>query len=107
MTLHALLQVLVIAAVTAALRFLPFAVFRENGTAHPALGHLSRVLPPAVIGMLVVYGLKETRLFSAPYGVPEGIALALVVLTYRWKRNTLMSILGGTAVYMLLVQSVF
>lgn len=105
--MHAMAQVLVMALVTAGIRFLPFMVFRENGSAHPTLRHLSRVLPPAVIGMLVVYGLKETRLLAWPYGMPEAIALALVVGTYRWKRNTLLSILGGTVAYMLLVQLVF
>ena len=106
MNIYALLQVLVIAACTAALRFLPFLLFRENST-QPAIRHLSRVLPPAVMGMLVVYCLRDVSLMTAPHGLPEALALALVVLTYRWKRNTLLSILGGMVGYMLLVQLVF
>ncbi len=107
MTMFPLLQVAVIAAVTAGLRFLPFLLFREKATLHPAILHLSRVLPPAVIGMLMVYALKDTRVLASPHGLPEAIALALVVVTYKYKRNTLLSILGGTVVYMLLVQLVF
>lgn len=105
--LHAMLQVLVIALVTAALRILPFVVFREGSQPHPAIRHLGQVLPPAVIGMLVVYSLKDTRVTAAPFGLPEAIALLLVILSYRWQKNTLLSILGGTVVYMLLVQMVF
>ena len=92
-------------AVTIALRFLPFAVFRKSTPSY--ILYLGKVLPAAIIGMLVVYCLKDTDFFSAPFGIPEGIAALSVVLLQWWKRNSLISILFGTVVYMLLIQLVF
>jgi branched-subunit amino acid transport protein AzlD len=65
------------------------------------------VLPPAIIGMLVIYCLKDVSLTEAPHGMPELIASVCVILLHIWKRNPLISILIGTAVYMLLIQLVF
>ena len=61
----------------------------------------------AVIGMLVVYCLKGVKLLSSPHGIPEMVSCAFVVLLHVWKRNTLLSILGGTVLYMILLQLVF
>ena len=69
--------------------------------------YLGRVLPPAIIGMLVIYCLKDTVITSAPFGLPELIAGVMVVLLQAWKRNALLSILCGTVVYMLLIQLAF
>ena len=69
--------------------------------------YLGKVLPAAIIGMLVVYCLKDVKIVSAPFGAPELIAGLLVVGLQAWKRNILLSILAGTAVYMLLTQLVF
>ena len=102
---HAAVLVLVMAAVTWLLRFLPFLVFRRRIPAYVA--YLGRVLPAAIIGMLVVYCLKDVDPAVAPHGLPELIAAAAVVALHCWKRNSLISILCGTAVYMLLVQAVF
>ena len=107
MNLHSALIVAVVALVTIALRFLPFVIFSGNKTTPPFVAYLGRVLPYAIMGMLVVYCLRNVQLFSAPYGAPEFIACAAVVLLHLWKRNTLISIVGGTACYMLLVQLVF
>ena len=65
------------------------------------------MLPPAIIGMLVIYCLKDTVVTAAPYGAPELIAALCVVGLQVWRRNSLVSILSGTVVYMLLVQLVF
>ena len=65
------------------------------------------MLPPAIIGMLIIYCLKDTVITSAPFGLPELIAGVMVVLLQAWKRNALLSILCGTVVYMLLIQLVF
>jgi branched-subunit amino acid transport protein AzlD len=92
-------------AVTVLLRALPFLVFRKKVPAY--VTYLGRVLPPAIIGMLVIYCLKDTTVTAAPFGAPELIAGALVVILQAWKRNALLSILSGTAVYMLLIQLVF
>ena len=95
----------VTAAVTALIRFLPFLIFHK-GTPKPIL-YLGEVLPFAVMGMLVVYCLKNTSFISAPYGAPELLAILFVVLVHKWKHNTLLSVAGGTICYMLLVQMVF
>ncbi len=68
---------------------------------------LGQLLPPAVMGLLVVYCLKSVTPLAFPYGAPEAIAIAVTALLHGWKRNVLLSIAGGTAVYMLLVQVVF
>lgn len=69
--------------------------------------YLGRVLPPAMMGLLVVYCLKGVTWLEAPHGAPEIIAVAVVTALHCWKRNVLLSIAGGTAVYMLLVQQIF
>ncbi|MBQ3177583.1 MAG: AzlD domain-containing protein [Clostridia bacterium] len=102
--LHAVLLVAVTSAVTILLRFLPFAVFSGNRKTPAYVTYLGKVLPYAIMGMLVVFCLKGV---SAPYGIPEAIACVLVILLHVWKRNTLISILGGTVCYMVLVQMVF
>ena len=102
---HSAVLVTVMSAVTVLLRFLPFLVFRKKIPAY--ITYLGRVLPPAIIGMLVIYCLKDTAVTAAPFGAPELIAGALVVALQAWKRNALLSILSGTAIYMLLIQLVF
>ena len=97
--------VAVMAVVTMLLRFLPFIVFRKNTP--PYIAYLGRVLPPAIIGMLVIYCLKDVNCLAAPFGIPELAAAACVVAVQAWKRRSLVSILTGTVVYMVLVQVVF
>ena len=105
--LHAALIIAITALVTMALRFLPFLIFGENRKTPPLIAYLGQVLPYAIMGMLVVYCLKDIRLTAAPFGIPELIGCALVALLHLWKRNTLLSIGAGTVCYMLLVQLVF
>ncbi len=106
MNLHSFWIVLVGCLVTAATRFLPFLIFR-NGKTPKIITYLGKVLPHAIMGMLVVYCLKDTQILSYPFGIPEFLGCGAVVLLHIWKRNTLLSIGGGTVVYMLLVQLVF
>ena len=73
----------------------------------PYVVYLGRVLPAALIGMLVVYCLKDVQISTAPHGLPELTAAAGVVLIQVWKRNSLLSILAGTALYMFLIRAVF
>ena len=103
--MHSALLVAVMALTTMALRFLPFLVFRKRTPEY--ILYLGRVLPYAIIGMLVVYCLKDTVLSAYPYGIPEGIASLCVIGLQAWKRNSLLSILAGTAVYMILINAVF
>ena len=105
--LHSALTVAVIALVTAGLRFLPFLIFGENRKTPPLIAHLAQVLPFAIMGMLVVYCLKDVSLTAAPFGIPEAMGVSTVALLHIWKRNTLLSIGAGTLCYMLLVQLVF
>ena len=105
--LHAALIVAVTAAVTIALRFLPFLIFGENRKTPEIVAYLGKVLPFAIMGMLVVYCLKGVSFADAPFGIPELLSCALVAGLHVWKRNTLLSIASGTVCYMLLVQFVF
>ena len=105
--LHSVLLVVVISVVTMLLRFLPLWVF-GNGQQTPGLiQYLGKVLPYAIMGMLVVFCLKGVSLVNAPFGLPELLACAVVIGLHVWKRNTAVSIVGGTVVYMVLVQVVF
>ena len=97
--------VAVMAVGTILLRFLPFIIFRKETP--PYITYLGKVLPPAIIGMLVIYCLKDVSLLAKPFGIPELIAAACVVGLQVWKRNSLISILSGTVVYMVLVKMVF
>lgn len=97
--------VFIMAFVTIMLRFLPFLVFRRRTPKYVA--YLGKVLPAAIIGMLVVYCLKDVSISAAPHGIPELIAALCVICLQIIKRNSLISILAGTIVYMLLVQVVF
>ena len=107
MRMHAALIVAIAALVTIGLRFLPFVIFSGRKTTPPFVAYLGRVLPYAVMGMLVVYCLRNIQFASAPHGLPEIIACAVVAGLHLWKRSTLVSIVGGTACYMLLVQLIF
>ena len=103
--IHDLFIVAVAAAVTIAIRFAPFVVFRNHTPS--AVLYLGEVLPYAIMGMLVVYCLKGVTPFSGNHGLPEFIAVEAVVFIHKWKHNTLLSILGGTVLYMVLLQVVF
>jgi len=105
--MHDLLIVAVAAVVTMLTRFLPFLIFGENKKTPTAVTYLGKVLPCAIMGMLVVYCLKDVKFLQAPYGIPEILSCLLVAGLHIWKRNTLLSIGVGTVAYMLLVQLVF
>ena len=105
--LHSVLIVAVCALVTIGLRFLPFVIFRGDRPTPPYIVYLGKALPYAIMGMLVVFCLKNVSLTAAPHGLPEFIACALTAVLHVWKRNTLISIIGGTAAYMIMVQMIF
>ena len=105
--IYALLQIGVIIFCNALLRFLPPFLF-PAGRKEPAfITYLGKVLPYAIMGMLVIYCLKGVSVIRAPFGLPELISIALVVVLHLWRHNTLLSIFSGTVSYMLLVQFVF
>ena len=103
-------QILTIATVvvgTMLTRFLPFWVFSSGKPTPRYVRYLGHVLPGAVFGLLVVYCLRGVNVLAGSHGLPEGIAIAVVVALHLWKRQMLLSIAGGTVCYMLLVQLVF
>ena len=105
--MHDILLIVVAVLVTAATRFIPFLIFSEKRRTPPVIEYLGRVLPCAIMGMLVVYCLKDISFVKNPYGIPELIACVVVAALHIWKRNSLLSIGGGTVCYMLLVQFIF
>ena len=104
---YALIVIAVVAAVTVFIRATPFLFFGGDKPVPRIVIYLGRALPPAVIAMLVVYCFKDVAPASWHHGLPELIAAAIVVGLQAWKKNSVLSIFSGTAVYMLLVQVVF
>ena len=84
-----------------------FLVFPGGRKRPQIITYLGTVLPYGVMAMLVIYCLKGVSLIPWPHGIPELLAVAAVVGLHLRKKNTLLSIFGGTAFYMLLVQVVF
>ena len=100
-TVHAVLAIAIMAGVTFLTRF-------DRGEAPPKVVlYLGRVLPPAIIAMLIVYCLKGISFTAPALWAPQLIAVAAVVALHLWKRNNLISIFGGTILYMILIQFVF
>ena len=105
--MHDIILIAVMTLVTMATRFLPFLIFGENRKTPPIITYLGQVLPFAIMGMLVVYCLKDVAWLEAPFGAPEILGCAIVAVLHLWKRNTLLSIGAGTVAYMLMVQLIF
>ena len=99
--------ILVVAITTFATRVIPFLIFPKGKEIPKTVQYLGKVLTPAVIGMLVVYCLRNTNVFSRPYGIPELVCVLIVAVLHIWKRNNLLSIGVGTVLYMFLIQVVF
>ena len=106
-TTQALLIALAVTAGAMLTRFLPFLLFPDNRPVPKIISYLGRTLPAAMMGLLVVYSLRNTDILSGSHGLPEAIAVTVTAGLHLWRRSTLLSILAGTAVYMLLVQRVF
>lgn len=99
--------IVLVAITTLSTRAIPFILFPEGKKIPKSVEYLGKVLPPAVIGMLVVYCFKSVNPLSFSFGLPELTAGAVVVILHVWKRNNLLSIGAGTVLYMILVQTVF
>ncbi len=110
MTMSISQQIMTVAVVvlgTMATRFLPFILFPANRPTPKYIQYLGKVLPAAVLGLLVVYCLRDVNILAGSHGIPELIAIAFTVGLHYWRKQMLLSIAGGTLVYMLLVQLVF
>lgn len=96
------------AAGTLLTRFLPFIIFRSSKPVPEYIHYLGKALPSAIFAMLVVYCLKGVNIFAGTHGIPEFIGIAATTILYIIsKKNMMIAIAGGTAVYMILVQLVF
>ena len=95
----------VMAIVTIALRFLPFIVFDHGEQLPEWITYLGKVLPPAIMSMLLVYCLRNINLVEGNHGFPEVICVGIAMLIHNWKRNTLLSIGVSTLLYMIIMQS--
>ncbi len=88
-------------------RFLPFLVFPAGKPTPKFIQYLGKVLPAAVLGLLVIYCVRDVSIFTGNHGIPEMICIAVVAALHVWKRQMLLSIAAGTVLYMVLVQAVF
>jgi branched-subunit amino acid transport protein AzlD len=104
---HAMLLILTMTAGTMATRFLPFLLLGDKRQTPPFIAYLGKVLPYAIMGMLVVYCLKGVSLTEISSVLPAVLGVGITAGLHLWKRNTLISIIGDTVAYMLLVQMVF
>lgn len=106
-TIHSLIIVAMVALATQITRWTPFLLFSGGKKLPEVVEDLGRLLPPAMMGLLVVYCFKNVSWLSGSHGAPELLATAAVVGLHLWKKNVLLSIAGGTALYMVLLQVVF
>jgi len=102
-----ILMILAVAAGVQVTRFAPFILFPEEKERPAVVEYLGKTLPPAMMGLLVIYCLKNVSIVSSPHGVPELISIAAIVLLHKWKGNALLSIAAGTACYMFMLQLFF
>ena len=106
-TAGAIAAIAAMAIVTFLTRALPFLLFDRGSSPPKIVLYLGRVLPPAIIAMLIIYCLKDLSFLSLGGWAPQLISVAAVVALHLWKHNNLLSIFGGTILYMVLVQAVF
>ena len=104
---HAMIVIIVMGLAVLATRIVPVLIFGRGEKVPEFILYLGRVVPYTAMGLLIVYCLRDTPILEAPHGLPELISLAVVTASYLWKRNTILSVVIGTALYMFLVQSVF
>lgn len=102
-----IITILAVMIGTMVTRFTPFILFPENKKQPPIIEYLAKMFPAAMMGLLVVYCLKGVSVVTPPYGLPEFISIAVVAFLHLWRKNILLSIGAGTALYMFLVQVVF
>ncbi len=103
---HAWLLLAVVGVCSYALRALPFVLFGPGRRPPAVVSYLGKVLAPAIIALLVVYCfagyVRGGCLDGGLRGLGELAASALTVALHLWRRNPLLSISAGTALYMLL-----
>ena len=105
--MQAVASIAVMAGVTFLTRLLPFLLFDRGGHPPKIVLYLGRVLPPAIIMMLIVYCLRNVSFTGGSHGIPELLCVAVAAGLHWWKGNNLLSIFSATVLYMVLVQFVF
>ena len=107
LTTYSIIAIAVAALCTFATRLVPFALFGGKKEGPATITYLGKVLPPAIIATLIIYCIRSVDFTASPHGAAEIIAIVVTALLHIWKKNTLISIGGGTILYMFLVQFVF
>lgn len=104
---HAMIIILVMGLMTLATRILPVLIFGRGEKVPDYILYLGKVVPYTAMGLLIVYCLRDVQVTESPHALPELISITAVTLTYLWKRNTILSVVVGTVLYMILIQKVF
>ncbi len=104
---HAMIIMLVMGGCVLLTRILPVLIFGRSAQIPEFVLYLGKVIPYTAMGLLIVYCLRDVSILSGTHGLPELIAMIVVVASYLWKRNTIVSVVLGTAMYMVLLQMVF
>lgn len=105
--MQSVITIALVVAGTMLTRFLPFLIFPEHKNTPKSIEYLGTILPFAMTGLLVVYSLKDTTVLTWPYGIPQALAVAVVIGVHVWKRNMMLSMIAGTCTYMVLIQTIF
>lgn len=98
---QAIIGMLVSGIVIFALRAFPFVLFSKHDPPK-LLKFIERFIPPMVMAVLLIYCLKDVTFFSTPFGIPHFVALLFTIIVHFWKSNSMLSIFGGTALFMIL-----
>lgn len=101
---HAMIIILVMGLMTLATRIVPVLLFGRGEKVPDYILYLGKVVPYTAMGLLIVYCLRDVPVLEAPHALPELIAMTAVTVTYLWKRNTIISVVIGTALYMMMIQ---
>lgn len=103
-TAQILITILFVALGTIFTRFISFIIFPASRETPPYIAYLGKVLPSAVMGMLIIYCYKSLDFSAVSAWLPSVIAGIAVALLQLWKKNMFISICSGTALYMVLIR---
>jgi branched-subunit amino acid transport protein AzlD len=107
MTPYSIVIVLTVALVTFGTRAAPFLLFGRNGEIPPIVQYLGRILPPTIIAVIIIFCIRTIDFTATSLWVPQLVGIGVTAALHIWKRNTLISIAGGTVCYMVMVQGIF
>lgn len=99
----ALIATAVSALIIFATRAFPFVVFSKREPPR-ILRFIEKYIPPMIMAILLVYCLKDVQFTAAASFVPSLAALAVTVVLHLWRHNPMVSIFGGTILYMVLIR---